>query len=153
MKYLISHLDRNKYDILLVIFEEILDLKKDLHSSVKIVCLEKRSRWDFFKLILKLRRIIRDYKPIVVISHLVYTNIVTGLAIMLLKRKFRLILCEHSYPRKYLLKARLRYIIKWLMKITYRKADRIVTVSKSIKSVLEEDYNIQPKNIISIYNV
>ncbi len=48
---LINHLDRNKYDILLVIFKKILDLQKDLHSSVKIVCLEKRSRWDFFKLI------------------------------------------------------------------------------------------------------
>jgi len=149
---LINNLDRNKHDVLLVILEEILDLKKDLNSSVKIVCLEKRSRWEFFKMILKLRGIIRDYEPVVVISHLHYTNIVTGLASMLLKRKFRLILCEHSYPRKYLPKTRLRYIRRWLMTITYRKADRIVTVSKSIKRALEEDYNIQPKSIISIYN-
>jgi len=149
---IINHLDRNKYDIMLLIFEKIMDLQKYLHSSVKIVCLEKRSRWDFFKLILKLRLIIRDYKPVVVISHLHYTNIVTGLASMLLKRKFRLILCEHSYPRKYLLEVRLGNVKKWLMKITYKKADRIVTVSKSIKRVLEEDFNIQPINIISIYN-
>ena len=149
---LINHLDRNKYDILLVIFDKIMDLQKDLHSSIKIVCLEKRSRWVFFKLILKLRGIIRDYKPVVVISHLHYTNLVTGLANMLLKRSSRLILCEHSYPRKYLPKDQLGYIKRWLMKITYRKADRIVTVSKSIKRVLEDDFNIKPKNIISIYN-
>ena len=149
---LINHLDRKKYDILLVIFEKVLDLKEDLHSSVKIVCLKKRNRWDFVKLILKLRGIIRAYKPNVAISHLEYTNIVTGLASMLLKRKFRLIFCEHSYPRKYLLKARLRYIRRWLMKVTYRKADRVVTVSRSIKRVLEEDFNIQPKDLIYIYN-
>ena len=148
----INHLNKDKYDIFLVIFENKLDYRKDLVSPVRIVCLYKKSRWDFFKLILQLRGLICDYKPAVVISSLNYTNIVTVLASMFMKRKFRVILCEQNYPRKYLSEVRLGYLKKWLMKLTYRKADGIVSVSKGIKRVLVEDFNIRSEKIITIYN-
>ncbi len=150
--HLINHFDKDKYDIFLVLFENKLDYKKDLFFPVKIVCLSKKGRWDFFKLILKLRKLMCDYKPAVVISSLHYTNIVTVLASMFMKRKFRVILCEQNYPRKYLPEVRLGYLKRWLMKLTYRKADGIVAVSKSIKRVLQHDFNVESEKTRTIYN-
>ena len=108
--------------------------------------------WDFLKLIFKLRKIICDYKPDSVISHLQYTNIVAVLSSLFLRRKYTLLLSEHSYPRKYLAKDQLRYLKRCLMNLTYKKADRIIAVSKEIKKVLEEDFSIQPEKAKAIYN-
>jgi len=150
--HLINHLNKEKYSICLVLFEDILDYKEDLHFSGEIVCLDKKSRWDFFKLIFQLRMTLKTYQPEVVISFLHYANIVTVMASLFSKRKFKLILCERSYPPEYLPKVRLGYLKKWLMRFTYRKADKILTVSKSIARVLEKDFNIKPERIKTIYN-
>ena len=150
--HLINHLNKEKYSICLVLFENILDYKKDLRFSGEIVCLDKKSRWDFFKLIFKLRKTLRTYQPDVVLSFLYYTNIVTVMASLFFKRKFKLILCERNYPPEYLQKDRLVYLKKWLMRFTYRKADKILTVSKSIARVLEKDFNIKSEKIKTIYN-
>jgi glycosyltransferase involved in cell wall biosynthesis len=150
--HLINHLNKEKYSICLVLFEDILDYKEDLHFSGEIVYLNKKSRWDFFKLIIKLRKTLRTFQPDTVFSFLHYTNIVTVMASLFLKKEFKLILCERSYPPKYLPKVRLGYLKKWLMRFTYRKADKILTVSKSIARVLEEDFNIKSEKIKTIYN-
>jgi len=99
------------------------------------MCLNKKSRWDFFGLIWKLGKIICNYKPTTVISSLHYTNIVAVLASLCLKRKFKLIICEHCYHRKYLPDVRLRFLKRRLMEFTYRKADMVVAVSKGIKEI------------------
>ncbi len=150
--HLINHLDKEKYSICLVLFEDILDYKDDLNFSGEILCLDKKSRWDFFKLILKVRKIIKTYQPDTVLCFLHYTNIVTVMASLFLKRKFKLILCERDYPPKYLPKTRFKYLRRWLIKFTYRKADTILAVSKSIARVLEEDFNIKSEIIKTIYN-
>ena len=150
--HLINSLNKDKYSICLVLFEDIPDYKGELHFSGEIVYLDKKSRWDFLKLILKLRKTMKTYQPDTVLSFLDYTNIITGIASLFLKRKFKLILCERNYPPAYLPKARLTYLRRWLMKFTYRKADKILTVSKSIARVLEEDFNIKSEKIKTIYN-
>jgi len=149
---LINHLDRNKYDVLIVIFEKILDLKNDLNVPIKIVCLNKKSRWDFLKIIIKLRKVINNYKPHCVISFLQYTNIVTVLSNLFQRRNYTLIISERNYPRKYLASARFRNLRRWLMSFTYKKADKIIAVSKAIKRVLEEDFDIQSEKIKVVYN-
>lgn len=152
MVNLINYLDKDKYDINIVIFEDKRDYRKDLPSAVKVVCLDKRNRWDFFKLIMRLKKIMRVYEPDIVISLVFYFNIVTVLASLQSKRKFKLLLCEHSYPRKYLSKTRLGWLKKWLMNLTYPRADLIITVSKGIEKVIKEDFHIQPEKIKTVYN-
>ena len=150
--HLINSLNKNKYSICLVLFQDILDYKGELHFSGEIVYLDKKSRWGFLKLIFKLRKTLKTYQPDTVLSFLHYTNIVTMIASLYAKRKFKLILCERSYTPKYLAKIRLGYLRRWLIKFTYRKADKILTVSKSIARVLEEDFNIKSEKIKTIYN-
>jgi glycosyltransferase involved in cell wall biosynthesis len=149
---LISSLDRRKYNVLLVVFEEVTDLQKHLPPYIKVIYLNKRSRWDFFKLIIKLGKILNEFTPTIVISSLYHTNIVTGLASFLQKRKSVLILWEHNYPPKYLPKVKLNKIVRLLMQLTYNKADTIVTVSNKIRDYFSEEFKIDPKNIQTIYN-
>ncbi|MHA1294490.1 MAG: glycosyltransferase, partial [Promethearchaeota archaeon] len=149
---LINHLDRNKFESLLVIFNNKLDLKSNLNVHIKIVCLGKKERWHFLRIILKLRKVINNYKPDSVISFLQYTNIVTILSTLFQKRNYTLIISERNYNRKYLANTRLRFLKKWLMDFTYKKADTIIAVSKAIKRVLQEDFRIPPGKIKIIYN-
>jgi len=149
---LINNLDKKKYEILLVTFENNMDLQKNLNFPIKIFCLKKKSRWDFLKIIFKLKKIIFAYKPNTIISFLPYTNIVTVLSILLQRRNYTLIISERNYPRKYLANIRLGFLTRWLMNLTYKRVDKIITVSKAIKSVLEEDFSISPEKIKVIYN-
>lgn len=150
--HIINHLDKDKYNIRLVIFERILDYKKDLFSPVRIICLDKKSRWDFFKLILKLRRVIKDFKPDTIISLLHYTNIIAVLSCLWLVNKPRVIVCEHSYHRKYLPLTRVRRLRKLLMKFTYGKTDMIIAISERMRESMIVDFNLNSDKIIVIYN-
>jgi glycosyltransferase involved in cell wall biosynthesis len=150
---LINCLDKKNYDILLAVFEDKMECARDLGSTVEIVCLnKKRGRWDFFNLILRLRRLIVSFKPDAVVSFLAYANIIAVIATLLPKRLSRVIISERSYPRTYLPLSRLKNIRRILMKQTYRKADKIVAVSRSIKKALEEDFGVQSQKTVCIYN-
>ena len=152
MLHIINHLDMDKYDIRLVTFEDVRDYQKELSPAVKQIYLNKKSRWDFFKLVFQLRKTIMDYQPDTIISFDYYVNIIAILARSLTGRSFKLIISERNYPEKNLSEERLRWLKKWLMKTTYRKADIILSVSNSIKDALEKDFKVQPGKTRTVYN-
>jgi glycosyltransferase involved in cell wall biosynthesis len=149
---LINHLDKDKYDISLVLFEDKQDYRKELHVPLKVICLNKKNRWDFLKLIFRLREAIRDHRPAVVISVLYYSNIVVVLASLFLKRDFKIILGEHNYPSAYLSKVRLSRLKRTMMLFAYRKADKIISVSGQIEKNIVECFKIKPGIIKTIHN-
>jgi glycosyltransferase involved in cell wall biosynthesis len=149
---LVNRLDKNKYEILLVLFENIMDYKKELEPSINIAYLNKKNKWDIFNLIIKLRKVIFSYKPDVVISLSHYANIVTALPTLFSKKEFKFIVCEHGYSPKYLPDIGLKHLRKYLMNLSYKKADKIVAVSKAIKEVLEKSFNIKSEKVEVIHN-
>ena len=150
---LINFLSERKYEKWLVLFESKLDYKEKITSSVKIISLRKKTRWDFFKLIWRLRGIIKTLEPEIVVSFLFYANIITVLAkILSFFRQFKVIICEHSYTPIYLPKSRFAVIKKFLLKFTYSKADLIIVVSDSIKKALVTIFHIPESKIKRIYN-
>lgn len=148
---LANSLDKNRYDILIVLFENIQDYK-ELDPAIDIVCLNKKNIWDIFSLIVKLRKIMINFKPGVVMSFSHYANIVAALPILLLKKEFKFIVCEHGYPTKYLPDVGLVHLRKCLMNYSYAKADIIIAVSKGIKEVLEKAFKVQSGKIVVIHN-
>jgi len=150
---LINFLDEEKYEKWLVLFESKLDYKEKITSSVKIISLKKKTRWDFLKLIWRLKSVIRNFKPNVVISFLFYANIITVLAkILSFSKRFKVIICEHNYAPIYLPKSRFAVIKKILLKFTYSRADLIIAVSDSIKKALVTVFHIPEFKIKRIYN-
>jgi len=150
--YIASYLDKKKYEITLILYEEKGPYLADLPGHIKIYDFQKQNSWDLFKLIFRTRRVIANVKPDMVLSFLFYTNIVTGLAVLFLKRKFKNIFLERSYPPEYLRRIPFGWIKKWLMIFTYRTGDLIITNSKKTEIVLEKKFHVQSKKVRTIYN-
>lgn len=152
MVNIMNHLDKNKYEILLVLFENIQVLREELDSRVEVVSLDKKSRFDFIRIIYELRRIMKDYNPQTVISFLYFVNIIVMMASLFTQRTFRLILSERGYPERYLYEARFAWLKKVLMKLTYTRADMILTNTKNIKVIFEKEFGVPPEKVQTIYN-
>ena len=62
----------------------------------------------------------------------------------------RLVIINHGNPDQFLKKQ--NFILKYLTKILYRKADKIVSVSKQIMESLKERFGLTEKQCLFIYN-
>jgi glycosyltransferase involved in cell wall biosynthesis len=153
MVNLINSLSNKGHNIRLLLLEDkegsYLD---DIECPLEIICLRKRSRYDVLRLLFNIRRVIKDYKPDVVISFLHYANILNIIASFILKKNYKLIISERNYTRKYLPLERFSLLKKWLLMFTYPRADMIVAVSESIKSALSEYIKVPLEKIKTIYN-
>ena len=150
--YIASHLKREKYDISLILYEKKGSLLHELSDHIHIYDFKKQTPWDFIRLILSTRKVIRESNPDIVMSFLFYTNIVTGLALLFLKRKFKLIFSERNYPPQYLLRTPCGWIKKFLIKFTYPKADLVLPNSDLTKVALNNIFNVRPERLKTIYN-
>ena len=149
---LINHLPADRYDVVLVLLEDKKGHQEHLRDSVKIVQLNKKSRWDFPRLVFQLMREVKHYQPQVVISFLHYVNIVTLIVHLLTGKKYKVIVSERNYPPIYLKRIRFGNLKGWLMKVLYRKADFIISNSKLIQKALEEEFHVASNKIKTIYN-
>lgn len=150
--YLASYLSNEKYEISLILYEKKGEYLDEIPNHIRIYDFGKRTSLDFIKLIFCTRKVITETKPDIVLSFLLYNNIVTGLAVCFLRRSFKIIFSERNYPPEYLRRVPFGWIKKWLIKITYRTADLIITNSISTKIALEKYYYLHPEKIKTIYN-
>lgn len=150
--HLLNNLDRTKYDFRLVIFKDIRDYQKNITGSLPILCLNKKGRWDFLKLVFRLRKVIKEYEPDYILSALMYENIISVLAGFGLKKKFKIILSEHIFTENILAYEKFRGLKKILINFTYNKADKIIAVSRDIKKCLVDKFNVPSGKIDIIYN-
>ncbi len=152
MSLLARSLDRARYEPILVLFNKTGRFVDRVPGDIEIIDLEKRGRWSFFALIFKLRRIVKERKPHIVLSSLYYPNIVSILATLFSRVRCKTILCEHSHYRRLLRHKPFRRLAKLLMFFTYRRADRIICVSDGVRVPLLEDFKIEPDRAQVIYN-
>ncbi len=150
--YIASYLNKDKYEVSLILYEKKGPNLDDLPDDIRIYDLQKRSSLDLFKIIFQTRKIIKEVKPDVVLSFLFYTNIITSFAVLFLPGKLKTILSERSYPPEYLRSVPFGWIKKWLMKFIYRTADLIVTNSKKTGIVLEKEFHVRSESVKTIYN-
>ncbi|MDD5634183.1 MAG: glycosyltransferase [Candidatus Omnitrophica bacterium] len=149
---LLNKIDRKKFLPKLVIFKKEGSYLEDVAGDVEVIDLKKRGRLDFFRLIFKLRSVMKSENPDAVFSLTDYPNIVMVLASMLVKKKFKTIISERNNHRGYLNAMRFKFIRKALVAFTYKRADSIVVISEGIKKALVEDFSLEPAKIKVIYN-
>ncbi|GJL77354.1 MAG: N-acetylgalactosamine-N,N'-diacetylbacillosaminyl -diphospho-undecaprenol 4-alpha-N-acetylgalactosaminyltransferase [Nitrospinaceae bacterium] len=150
--YIASFLSQEKYEISLILYEKKGGFLDQLPKNVRIFDFKKQAPWDFIKLICLTRKVVKEAEPDVVLSFLFFSNIITGLSVVFLKRKFRLIFSERNYLPEYLRKIRFGWIKKWLTIFSYRRADLIVPNSKVSGAALEKVFNVPAEKIRTIYN-
>jgi len=152
LAYLVNHLDPRRYDRRLVILERKLDYLSEIDPAVRLDCLDQTPRLGLFKVAYRLRGLLREYRPAVVISVLNYVNIVTMLAKLFSGVRTRVILCEHLHLHDYFPAGPFGRLKRTLMCRTFDHAEAIVAVSKSIKHNMETEYGLDPRRIHVIYN-
>ena len=153
MMHLVSHLKaRKKYHIRIVLFSDKIEYDSNIFNDIEVVCLNKINKFSFVNLIFGIRKQIKDFSPRVVLSSMFYANILLGITSILFNPSCKIIFWEHNYLRSYLDNAKHSVLKKNLMRITYRKSNVIVAVSKGIKKVIETDLSVPFDKVINIYN-
>jgi glycosyltransferase involved in cell wall biosynthesis len=126
-------------------------LLKGLNRKIKIIdCDKLHIRSCLFDLI----KYFNIEKPDYFISSLDYTNIIASLAHKCSKSKSKLVIWEHNtlsiHSKETICKY--HYLNNIVIRYFYKRADRIIAVSKGVKDDLIKEYNLQKAKIDVIYN-
>ena len=126
-------------------------LLNDIKSEIKIIdCKKLHVRSCLIDLI----KYFNVEKPDYFISSLDYTNIIASLAHKCSKSKSKLVIWEHNtlsiHSKNTICKY--HYLNNILIRFFYKRADRIIAVSKGVKDDLIAEYNLKKNKIYVIYN-
>ena len=93
------------------------------------------------KSIREIKEIIEDFKPDIVHSFLMYSCLVCALAIKISKIKPFFICQEFSSPEQILREVKFYHFKKFLIRMTYKMADMLITSSNEVKKeIIQEKY-------------
>ena len=150
---ILKALDKNKYNLTLVVIDKDGPYLSQIPAQVKLIELNSKR---VLLSSLELKRLFSKYKPDIIISGLNYANIIVALSVKWAKVPSKLILTEHSsYSGKNVQTNKIKYLMfKKLIKLSYKFADNIVCVSKGISEEVRQLTGIkQCEDIIKvIYN-
>jgi glycosyltransferase involved in cell wall biosynthesis len=124
----------------------------DLKDDLKIHFLNKKSRWDVFRLVISLSSIIRKEKPESIISFGYYANQLVIIARCISGLKLPVLINERNETASYLKKMNLQFVRTLLLRFTYGIADKVIAVSKGTKDGLVNHCGIRKAKISVIYN-
>lgn len=152
--HLIPYLSKH-FDLLIVLIEKKIEY--NIHDNIKIHFLSNKPLSLFghilnFPLhIIKFIKILMEVKPDAVLSFMEQANIINLLSAFFNKHKT--IISQRTNPiKQYENKGLLGIIIKFLSRIFYKKADKILSVSQGVKDKLTANYHIKDEKILVISN-
>ncbi len=148
----LNNLNRNRFELALCLFENKGILLKKVPNDIRIFDLQKRSKWSFFRLIIRLNKVIREYKPDIVYSRMWYATSVVAFVRFLYKKRCKLIATEeHNHKRDILPSNPYGKVKRFLLDWSYRSADRVIVLSEGVKREITLSYGLEPDKIDVIY--
>ncbi|OIJ11268.1 hypothetical protein BKP37_16635 [Anaerobacillus alkalilacustris] len=148
---IVKYLDRDKYQIRLIVLDYNGPFKKEVPNDIEIINLgRKRVRES----ILPITKEIIKFKPDYVFSTLGYLNFLLILLIKVLQIKTKIIVRESSTPSKYINQLPIikKKLYSYLYKSLYPKADMIIAQCNSMQEDLVNNFNIDKNKVATIYN-
>ncbi|MFX1328197.1 MAG: glycosyltransferase [Promethearchaeota archaeon] len=112
----------------------------------------KLKSWKRIFLPFKIYRLIKLISPDIILSFMEHTNFLIALIKFTFRIKIPLIICNHTNP-KFAFKGKKKYM-NFFIRTLYRTnlINKIITVSKEIQNLFENNYNIKKGKTITIYN-
>ncbi len=150
-RYLIEHLDQSEFEVRVILFSTTGEDFADLGLESPPVSLDKKSRWSFPAMLVRLRRYIRESRYDAIVSFLDVTNIFVVVANLGLGHR-PLVLNERSFPREHLRRKRLGWLKLRLLGWAYRRADCVVCNSAATAESLAADFGVSRDRISTIRN-
>ena len=73
---LLKGVDKTRFEISLIIFVKGGDLWSEIHqiAGVKVVCLNRKHRWDIFSVLIRLFKTVKSIRPDVIHGYMLGTN-------------------------------------------------------------------------------
>ncbi len=149
---LTQYLDRSKFKPVIVVFQENNAYEGEIPPDIKVICLNKKSRYDFFRLIRSLARIIQDEEPALIVSFLSYANYLSVMAQRYSRRAVPLLLTEHINTALSMEHSNEPWYKKFLVRHYYPKATGIICVSSGVKEALVTNFRVPEDKCKVIYN-
>lgn len=149
---LLEHLDRERFQPLLTLFEDRCDYP--VPEDVPVTCLNKKSRYSLPRLIWRLARTYKKERPDVVLSFMNYTNLISILARKFSGNKPKLFLSERIHASIGLKSdpdplSRIKVLATpWL----YPHCDGIICVSRGVGDDLVTSFGVPREKIEVIHN-
>ncbi|MCA9071982.1 MAG: glycosyltransferase [Planctomycetaceae bacterium] len=142
---LLQHLDRNQFSVELALLRD--DIGYSLPEDVPVHLLGYRGLWELFRAAGKLRTVIEQTRPDVVLSNITATNLFVGLALNSTQYRPRWMARIGNNPRSH---------DSWLRKLfarqIYPQVDGFVTNSTSLANEFANYYNVPPRQVEVIAN-
>ncbi|MCW6037695.1 glycosyltransferase [Spirulina subsalsa FACHB-351] len=104
------------------------------------------------KLILPLARYLRQAKPDILLSHLVWTNEIAVIAYWLARRPLQLVLWEQMPASLQASHSLTQGVKLWLMRSLYPKASAIVAPSRGVAQAFEQSLKLKANAVQVVYN-
>jgi len=145
---LLSSFDKEKYDIFLVLFKKEGEYLAQVPEHINIISLHKKTKFDVFALIWRLRNTFKRIKPDAILSFLTYTNAVSIISAFLSGYLEKIIISQRNYHKL----EEDSKIKKFIYPFLYRMAKKIIVISKGLKDSLVTDWKVSADRICVIYN-
>ena len=149
--YLLKSLKREKFSFKVVAFQKKSFYLNQWPAEVPLICLNKESRFDFFRLVWQLRSLIREEKPDTILSFCWYANFLALLCTRAMRHRPSVIIvapCSTSY---FLRASRFAAVKSLLIRWFYPRASHIIAVSRGVKDDLVQSFSMRPSKIKVIY--
>ena len=141
---IIKQLDKNRFDIFLVMVSKEGVFLKEIPTYVKIVNLNaKKTLFSIFKF----RKVIQNIQPDIIYSTLINTSIAQYLALLGIKDKPFIVLRNATSPKLFAQEGSHKKSWEFLLKKAYKTADRVLAQTPEMKNELREYYNLSPKKV------
>jgi glycosyltransferase involved in cell wall biosynthesis len=141
---IIKQLEKDKYEIYLVLVKAKGDYIDLIPKNVKIIDLKsKRILYSLFKL----RNVIKDINPEILFSSLFDTNILLYLASFGLLKKKKLIMRSPNSPKLVIENNSLSKLKRFLLEKAYQKANLIIAQTPEMKEEINKFHSIKKEKI------
>nr|WP_251047691.1 glycosyltransferase [Planococcus sp. ISL-110] len=145
----LSYILNEDYNVFVILFEDTY-MKYNLNGTVINLGVPAKVGHNFKRILLPFRRarilkkIKKDKNLDVVISFLDSPNMVNFIS---RTNICKTILSIRNFDTNYK-----NFILRYLFRFLYSKADKVITVSQVINEKISDEYNLSRENVITIYN-
>jgi len=148
---LLTHLDRASVQPHLALFRAEGPFLAAVANQVPLTDLSASHRLDP-RLMINLAQTLRRLKPAVTVAVLRYCSLLTTLAYLLAGRPGRLVINEQNHPSQEMALYGGAWFKRPVMRWAYQRADRVVAISKGIRTDLIDNFGITAGRVTIISN-
>lgn len=128
----VRRVDKNRFDVCLAtMYGGAMEDEAKRIDGIRYVNLGKKGRFDIFGFLFSYARLINEFVPDVVFSHIGEMNLFSLWARALANRRYKLVWTLHSAFVDYRSYGFFFRLLFWLQKVLSRFADKIICVSRS----------------------